>query len=108
MAPNSDKVEDMQVENHRSPEESLGDDVKQRQMQALDDDPVYSRKEQRKIIHRIDRRLVVTTGAMYCVSLMDRTNLPNAAIAGMNVELNLNVDFRYVSTQYCPCCHCRI
>lgn len=31
------------------------------------------------------------------VSLMDRSNLPNAAIAGMNRELEMNVGFRYVS-----------
>lgn len=42
----------------------------------------FSPQEQRKIIHRIDRRLVVTVGVLYCISLMDRTNLSAAAIAG--------------------------
>jgi len=51
----------------------------------------YTPEEQRKIIHRIDRRLVTTVGLMYCISLMDRTNLSAAAIAGMTVELRLNV-----------------
>ncbi|KAH7394382.1 phthalate transporter-like protein [Pyrenochaeta sp. MPI-SDFR-AT-0127] len=50
----------------------------------------FSPQEQRKIIHRIDRRLVVTVGVLYCVSLMDRTNLSAAAIAGMTAELKLN------------------
>lgn len=67
--------------------------------EALDDDPVFSVAEQRKIIHRIDLRLIVPTGVMYCVSLMDRTNLPNAAIAGMNTELEMSVGFRYVSSR---------
>lgn len=49
----------------------------------------FSPAEQRKIIHRIDRRLVVTVGVLYCVSLMDRTNLSAAAIAGMTAELKL-------------------
>ncbi|CAM1503342.1 Fc.00g081180.m01.CDS01 [Cosmosporella sp. VM-42] len=49
----------------------------------------FSPKQQRKIIHRIDRRLVVTVGVMYCVSLMDRTNMSAANIAGMGVELKL-------------------
>jgi len=31
-------------------------------------------EEQKKVIRRIDRRLVLTLGGMYCVSLMDRTN----------------------------------
>lgn len=32
-------------------------------------------EEQKKVIRRIDIRLVQTLGFMYCVSLMDRTNL---------------------------------
>ncbi|KAL9947561.1 hypothetical protein D7B24_006452 [Verticillium nonalfalfae] len=55
----------------------------------------FTPEEQRKIIRRVDRRLVVIVGLMYCVSLMDRTNLSAAAIAGMNVELNLIVQNRY-------------
>lgn len=42
----------------------------------------FTPTEQRKIIHRVDRRLVTTLGALYCVSLMDRTNLGAASIAG--------------------------
>lgn len=42
----------------------------------------FTLKEQRKIVHRIDRRLVVTVGVLYCISLMDRTNLSAASIAG--------------------------
>lgn len=44
-----------------------------------------------KIKHRIDRRIVTTLGVMYCISLMDRTNLSAAAIAGMQQELQLTV-----------------
>ncbi|KAF2017694.1 major facilitator superfamily transporter [Aaosphaeria arxii CBS 175.79] len=51
----------------------------------------FTPKEQRAIIHRIDRRLVVTVGVLYCISLMDRTNLSAAAIAGMTKELKLEV-----------------
>jgi hypothetical protein len=42
----------------------------------------FTPAEQRKIIHRIDRRLVLTVGVLYCISLMDRTNLSSASIAG--------------------------
>lgn len=45
--------------------------------------------EQKKIIRRVDRRLVLTLGFLYCVSLMDRTNLGIALIAGMGVDLIL-------------------
>jgi hypothetical protein len=66
------------------------------QQSALSDDEEYTPLEQRKIVHRVDRRLVLTCGVMYCISLMDRINLGQAAIAGMTKELKLSVGFRYV------------
>ncbi len=60
------------------------------------DDFDFTPEEQTKIIRRIDRRLVVTVGAMYCVSLMDRTNLGSANIAGMGKDLRLDIGTRYV------------
>lgn len=42
----------------------------------------FTPEQQRNIIWRIDVRLVVTLGILYCTSLMDRTNLSSAAIAG--------------------------
>jgi hypothetical protein len=66
---------------------------------SVEEDPLtyFTPAEQKKIIHRLDRRLVTVVGVMYCVSLMDRSNLSNAAIAGMNAELELTVGMRYVS-----------
>jgi hypothetical protein len=61
----------------------------------------FTPAEQHRIIHRIDRRLVLTVGAMYCVSLMDRTNMSAANIAGMSTELVLT-GFRYVSPLLFP------
>lgn len=62
-----------------------------------DEDEEFSYVEQRRIVHRIDRRLLVILGLMYCVSLIDRGNMPNAAIAGMHDDLDTNVGYRYVS-----------
>ncbi|KIX04386.1 uncharacterized protein Z518_05254 [Rhinocladiella mackenziei CBS 650.93] len=73
-----------QLEEGGSSKESINNDV----------DEEFSPEEQRRIVGRIDRRLIVTCGLMYCISLMDRTNLSAAAIAGMITELNL-IDFRY-------------
>lgn len=58
------------------------EDVNQAALNDFDYDEDYTPAEQRKIIHRIDRRLVTMTGLAYCISLMDRTNISNAAIAG--------------------------
>ncbi|KAK8132142.1 phthalate transporter [Apiospora kogelbergensis] len=49
----------------------------------------FTPQEQKNIMKRIDRRLVTTVGVMYCVSLMDRTNLSAANIAGMDKDLKL-------------------
>lgn len=55
----------------------------------------FTPEEQRKIMWRIDVRLVLTLGFMYCVSLMDRTNLGIAAIGGMAFDLKTTVGVRY-------------
>ncbi|KIV91861.1 hypothetical protein PV10_06352 [Exophiala mesophila] len=60
-----------------------------------DQDDEFSYTEQRKIVHRIDRRLIIVLGLMYCVSLIDRGNMPNAAIAGMHDDLGTNIGYRY-------------
>ncbi|KAJ5641218.1 MFS general substrate transporter [Penicillium lividum] len=59
-------------------------------VEGLDDDPVYSYSEQRKIIHRVDSRLVLMLGFLHTVSLIDRGNLGTAAVAGMEKELHLH------------------
>lgn len=49
----------------------------------------FSPDEQKKLVRRVDRRLIVILGALFSIELMDRTNLGIAAIAGMSVDLNL-------------------
>ncbi|KAJ8613288.1 hypothetical protein MRB53_036975 [Persea americana] len=45
----------------------------------------FDAREQRRIVHKIDRRLVPVCGLMYCISLLDRTNLGAANIAGYSL-----------------------
>ena len=52
-------------------------------------------EQEKKILRRVDARLVVTCGIMFCFSLMDRTNLGAAAIAGMAKDMKL-IEYRYV------------
>jgi hypothetical protein len=42
----------------------------------------FTPKEQKRIIFRVDCRLVLTLGFLYMISLVDRTNLGAASIAG--------------------------
>lgn len=80
-----------------SPEVSQLENGKPGLIDNTDEDEEFSYAEQRKIIHRIDRRLLFILGLMYCVSLIDRANMPNAAIAGMHDDLATNIGYRYVS-----------
>lgn len=57
------------------------EDVAQKTPSSVEEEE-FTAEEQRKIIKRIDLRLVTMTGLAYCISLMDRTNLSAAAIAG--------------------------
>jgi hypothetical protein len=63
-------------------------------------DAEFTPEEWRKIKRRIDRRLIVTCGFMYTISVMDRNNVGAAAIAGLTTELELNIGYRYVSLFY--------
>lgn len=63
---------------------------------STDEDEEFTPEEQKRIIRRIDLRLVTMAGLAYCISLMDRTNLSMAAVAGMVEELRLDIGNRYV------------
>ncbi|KAL4926417.1 major facilitator superfamily domain-containing protein [Aspergillus undulatus] len=59
--------------------------------------PVYGIDEahQKKVMRRIDLRLLPILGIMYSISLIDRTNLGLAFVAGMEEDLGLDVGTRY-------------
>ncbi|ETN40073.1 uncharacterized protein HMPREF1541_04348 [Cyphellophora europaea CBS 101466] len=56
---------------------------------------IFTPKQARRIRRRIDLRLIPCLGFMYGISLMDRKNVSNAAIAGMTSDLDLGVGYRY-------------
>ncbi|KAF3403250.1 hypothetical protein DPV78_003751 [Talaromyces pinophilus] len=68
------------------------------QQQDPDADEEFSYAEQRKIIHKVDRRLLIIVGLMQAVSFLDRANMSNAAVAGMTTALELEVGTRYSTT----------
>ncbi|KAH7378567.1 major facilitator superfamily domain-containing protein [Cadophora sp. MPI-SDFR-AT-0126] len=49
----------------------------------------FSEEEQMRIKRRVDWRLIPIVGLTYCVSLIDRTNVAAASIAGMLEDLHL-------------------
>ncbi|KAF8537938.1 major facilitator superfamily domain-containing protein [Trichophaea hybrida] len=54
-------------------------------------DEVY----EKKLIHKVDWRLLPMLGALYSVALIDRINMSNAAVAGMDKDLELVGTNRY-------------
>ena len=55
----------------------------------------FDKKTAAKTRHRIDWRLVPALSTIYGISLMDRKNLANAAIAGMTKDLKLSTGAGY-------------
>jgi len=52
-------------------------------------------KATRRLIRKIDIRLLPVLAVIYAFALIDRVNLPNARIAGMDADLGLSVGDRY-------------
>ncbi|KAJ7227937.1 major facilitator superfamily domain-containing protein [Mycena rebaudengoi] len=55
----------------------------------------FTEAEDRALTRKVDRRLLIILGAVYAISLIDRTNISVARVAGMAKELQLTVGERY-------------
>lgn len=84
MAYHDDKRDHSDLEKHNSIDHPVSQELEHKQSLDSEDARItrFTPTEQRKIIHRIDRRLVSVLGLLYMASLMDRTNLSAANIAG--------------------------
>ncbi|KIW30235.1 uncharacterized protein PV07_05994 [Cladophialophora immunda] len=65
------------------------EDIPLPKVEVADTDHGFTKKQQMLILRHVDRRLVLTCGFIYCISLMDRTNLGIAVLSGMKADLNL-------------------
>ncbi|RVX74085.1 hypothetical protein B0A52_01917 [Exophiala mesophila] len=85
----------MNIDSKVDHEEHFGDETQSKEEQEYPSIlQEFSKEDEKKILRRIDWRLLPITGAIYCVSLVDRSNLGNAAIAGMTRDLQLNLGMR--------------
>ncbi|KAK4655466.1 hypothetical protein QC762_302690 [Podospora pseudocomata] len=50
----------------------------------------WTPEEERKVVRKVDLRLIPTVWLMFVISWMDRSNLGNAKIAGLNADLHLS------------------
>lgn len=71
------------------PKDVVSEHVEARSIMDKTNDPTgegfphhLTKAQQRSVMRRLDLRVTVATGAIFCISLMDRTNLGVASIAG--------------------------
>ncbi|EFQ95907.1 hypothetical protein PTNB73_03676 [Pyrenophora teres f. teres] len=55
----------------------------------------FDQVEEKRLIRKIDWRLLPILGALYSIALIDRTNVSNARVAGMDKDLKLYIGDRY-------------
>ncbi|TRM69110.1 major facilitator superfamily domain-containing protein [Schizophyllum amplum] len=51
--------------------------------------------DERRLLRKIDRRILPLLGALYALSLVDRSNLSVARVVGLDVDLGLSIGARY-------------
>ncbi|KAG6842146.1 hypothetical protein C0991_001639 [Blastosporella zonata] len=71
------------------------EDVRQDIEQASLDDDDYPPELVKKTLRQIDLRMLPLLGLLYSIALIDRTNLGIARVAGMQVDLRLDLGDRY-------------
>lgn len=53
------------------------------------DEVQHDRAFEKRVIRKVDIRLLIILGALYSIALIDRTNLSSARVAGMAKDLKL-------------------
>ena len=56
---------------------------------------MYDAQTEKKLIRRVDWRLLPILGALYSIALIDRVNVSAARISGMDAALGLSIGDRY-------------
>ena len=74
-------------------EEAVDEIQPVRQPWELDDG--FDKKQDRKLMFKIDLRLIPMLGIIYGISVIDRVNIGQAQVAGMREELGLTIGARY-------------
>lgn len=86
---------DFKAVTHHEDFKSNNDHVRDTEKASTESGHGLDAAHQKKVIRRIDTRLLPILGLMYSISLVDRTNLGLALVAGMQEQLQLQVGDRY-------------
>ncbi|RSL97726.1 hypothetical protein CDV31_012906 [Fusarium ambrosium] len=77
------------IQNHEFDQEKPHHEVFDRVEVERDDNGPVDTEAEKKLVHKIDLNLMTSLWVMYLFSYMDRSNIGNAKIAGMNDDLGL-------------------
>jgi MFS family permease len=91
----SDHVEEFNVLDKAAKEDHLDPELQVKE--ALRDEADLNDVVVKKLIRKIDYRLIPPLAFLYAIALVDRNNLPNARLAGMDKELGISIGNRYTS-----------
>lgn len=83
-----DPVDAKAVEKHQHIQVEDGPEMKDHVLEG-GHLPVYDDKNTAKLLRKVDLRLLPMLTTLYLLSYLDRGNIGNARVAGMNRELNL-------------------
>ncbi|KAF3044030.1 hypothetical protein E8E12_007108 [Didymella heteroderae] len=92
---NGTNAYELQPISHSLPPSPIDEDDEDHNTRRLSFDSVqsyelYTPDEDRTVLRKLDRRLVGFMALLYCLSFLDRTNIGNARIAGMEEDLKLS------------------
>ncbi|KAL1652953.1 hypothetical protein SLS61_004574 [Didymella pomorum] len=92
---NEPNTYELQPISHSVPPSPLDEDDDDHNARRLSFDSVqsyelYTPDEDKTVLRKLDRRLVGFMALLYCLSFLDRTNIGNARIAGMEEDLKLS------------------
>lgn len=74
------------METEKALEASHIEDAEKNSIQPGESLDYFTPKEKKRLTRRIDIRLVIPLGCLYCISLLDRTNLGAASVAGYGLS----------------------
>lgn len=72
---------------------------------AFSDQPQFTKSEENAVIRKIDRRLLPLIFVLYTLSVLDRSNLGNAKLAGLNKSVDLGgANYNWLGTVFYIAC----
>lgn len=80
------ELSDSQTESDEEDEDKFGE---QRQRSSVEPND-FTAEEEEAVVRKLDRKLVMFLGFLYMLSFLDRSNIGNARIAGLEKDLSLS------------------